>query len=248
MSRSFRWLVVAPVVLFVAATVLMSSCGGSSGCQGSFDEFGDFLPGVCPTPGPGVGFSISTIVIGNGTPIRPSPTPSPTPSGERTRRATPTVTQTLVAQASPTAVTVGNQVAFNASAELVHFFKHMVEDITTRGSTLWTSSDGNILQPPISVAMGGIYTGITSGCACIDASSGGIAADPVSVSVANVMATPPPCPACPTIVPTATKTPRGHAPVDADLRRPPSASARVNGVLQWTFKAISPITSQLEIG
>src|ERR1700735_4560094 len=116
MSRSIRWLVVAPVVLFVAATLLMSSCGGSSGCEGSFDEFGDFLAGVCPTPGPGIGFSIETIVIGNGTPIRPSPTPRPTPTGERTRRATPTATQTVVAQASPTAVTVGNQVAFNASA------------------------------------------------------------------------------------------------------------------------------------
>ena len=245
MSRSFRWLVVAPVVLFVTATLLMSSCGGSSGCQGSFDEFGNFLPGVCPTPGPHVGFSIETIVIGNGTPIPATPTPSPTPTGGKVRSPTPTATQTLVAQASPTAVTVGNQVGFNASAELVHGFKTMVEDITTRGSTLWTSSNNDILQPPGSAAMGGIYTGVTSGCACIDASSGGISADPVSVSVANVAATPPPCPVCPTIVPTATATARGHTPFEGSLQPPPAPSARINGVLQWTFQAVSPITSQL---
>src|ERR1700735_4404946 len=104
MSRSIRWLVVAPVVLFVAATLLMSSCGGSSGCEGSFDEFGDFLAGVCPTPGPGIGFSIETIVIGNGTPIRPSPTPSPTPTGERTRRDTPTAERRIASTTKPAEV------------------------------------------------------------------------------------------------------------------------------------------------
>ena len=115
MSWRLRWLVVAPIVLFVALTLMMSSCGGSSGCEGSFDEFGNFLPGVCPTPGPNIGFQLGMIVIGNGTPIPETPTPSPTPSAHKTMRATPTATNTLVPQASPTAVEVGGQVAFNAS-------------------------------------------------------------------------------------------------------------------------------------
>src|SRR5579862_5605810 len=75
MSWRLRWIVVAPVLLFVAFTVAMSSCGGSSGCNGSFDQFGNFQAGVCPSPNPGPGFALETLVIGAGTPLQATPTP-----------------------------------------------------------------------------------------------------------------------------------------------------------------------------
>jgi outer membrane protein assembly factor BamB len=122
--------------------------------------------------------------------------------------------------------------------------RDFVEDITNRGSTLWTSSDTSILKPPGPPPMGGIYSGLTMGCACIDASSGGVSGEPVLVAVANPMATPPPCPLCPTTLPTPTATPRGSA-ASVESRTPTSAAARIKGVLQWTFQAVSPITSPL---
>jgi len=242
MSWRLRWLVIAPVLLFVVLTLAMSSCGGGGGCEGSFDEFGDFVAGQCPTPGPHIGFSIDKIVIGFGTPIPPTPTPSPTPTGGAHHAPTPTATPTLVPQAMPTAVSVGNTIPFNASAEFVLRKRKMVADITNRGSTLWTSSDTNVLRPPGPPPNGGIYTALNSGCVCIDASSGGISADPISVSVFNPPAMPMPCPICPTIIPTATATPRGHKAPEADSAAP---SANIAGTLQWDFETASAIVSDL---
>src|SRR6202035_4352076 len=112
MSWRLRWLIVAPVALFVMITLLMSSCGGGGGgCLGSFDAFGDFVPGLCPSPGPGTGFNLQTIVIANGTALPPTPTPAATATGKKI----PTPTPTLEPQASPTAGIVGNQVDFHAT-------------------------------------------------------------------------------------------------------------------------------------
>jgi outer membrane protein assembly factor BamB len=285
MSWRLRWLIVTPVVLFVAGSLLMSSCGGGgSSCSGTFDEFGDFLPGVCPSPGPGVGFNLEEMVIGAGTPVAETPTPSPspsrtpipsrtpTPSGptptpspsptpspaptptEHVGKATPTATQTLVPMAGPTLGVVGQPLAFNASGLFVKFLKSFVADITNRKSTLWTSSDSNVILPPAPPPMGGIYQPLRMGCACIDASSGGIAANPVVVAVVpNLAATPLPCPVCPTIAPTPTSTPRGQAPQEPSARddaaggerRAQPGVARIKGVLQWNFEAVSPVASQL---
>jgi len=78
----------------------------------------------------------------------------------------------------------------------------------------------------------------------------GVSANPISVGVVASAAQPSPsCPVCPTIAPTATATPRGHAALEAQSQPPPSATAGVNsritGVLQWTFQGVSPIASQL---
>jgi outer membrane protein assembly factor BamB len=165
---------------------------------------------------------------------------------------TPTTTETLVPSAVPTTVQVGNQVGFNASGE---FFKGnvnvpkrtFVADITNRASTMWTSSNTMVLSPPGPPPMGGIYQGLLMGCACVDASSGGISAPPVSVSVFNPGATPMPCPICATQVPPS-PTPTPHAaPIGAEASPQPAASgtSRVGGVLQWVFQAVSPVDSQL---
>ena len=269
-----RWLVVGPVVLFVAVTLLMSSCGGSSGCSGSFDAFGNFLPGVCPTQGTPTGFNLEMIVIGAGPPVTATPTPAPTatgpfkktptPTGSFTpsptpspaptfKRRTPTPTPSLVPQALPTAAVVGQQVPFNADGLFVRGSKIVINDITNRSSTLWSASKPNgtnVLKLPGPPPMGGIYTALTPGCTCIDASSGGVSGNPVSVGVVPVPApgqTPEPivCPVCPTIAPTATSTPRGGAAVEAEVQQTQSDTARINGVLQWTFQGVSPIVSRL---
>jgi len=253
MSWRLRWLIIAPVALFVMTTVLMSSCGGGGGgCLGSVNEFGDFVPGLCPSPGPGTGFNLQTIVIAAGTPAAATPTPAATPTGKRI----PTPTPTLEPQASPTAGIVGNQVDFHATGlftkhNLPNPLKVIVADITNSSSTVWSSSNPNVLKPPQPPPNGGIYQALSVGCSCADASSGGVSALPVSVAVvANAGDPTPACPACPTPAITATATP--HPAID----RPPSSAASsqpaasnaptsFNGVLQWTFKGASPIKSQL---
>jgi outer membrane protein assembly factor BamB len=141
---------------------------------------------------------------------------------------------------------VGQQVPFNASGQFVKGARTFVNDITNRSSTLWTSSDQSVLVPPGPPPMGGIYNALTPGCACADASSGGVSADPVSVGVvANASQPAPACPVCPTAAPTATATPKGHAAASAQIQPAQSDTARVNGVLQWTFRGVSPIASQL---
>jgi len=165
-------------------------------------------------------------------------------------KTTPTATATLGPQASPTAAVVGQQVPFHATGLFVHGKDMYVADITNRGSTLWTSTEPNVLAPPGPPPMGGIYQALTPGCSCAGASSGGVSANPISVGVVASAAQPSPsCPVCPTIAPTATATPRGHAALEAQSQPPPSATAGVNsritGVLQWTFQGVSPIASQL---
>src|SRR5271166_2915044 len=120
MSWRLRWLIIAPVVLFVAGTLLMSSCGGgSSGCFGTYDAFGNFISGVCPSPGPQAGFNLEMIVIGAGPPVTATPSPAVTPTGHP--KLTPTATPTLEPQAGPTAAVVGQPqgVPFHASGLFV---------------------------------------------------------------------------------------------------------------------------------
>ena len=298
MSWPLRWIIIAPVVLFVALTMLMSSCGGSSSCNGSFDAFGNFIAGACPTPGPQSGFQLQTIVIGEGAPVGPTPTPGPTPtfnkrtptptrtppgatptgpfqptpSATRTfKNRTPTPTPTLEPQAEATTGVIGEQIPFNAEGLFVHGKRQAILDITNSSSTLWTTMDQvgtNVLRPPQPPPAGGIYAAVNVGCACITASSGGVSGQPVSVSVLPApQATPvPPCPvacvvatvtptattvtptptATPVIpTPTATATSLGAAQIGALAARTHLNAARSNGILLWTFHAISLIASQL---
>ena len=117
-----------------------------------------------------------------------------------------------------------------------------VADITNSGSTLWTSSNSNVLAPPQPPPMGGIYNALSAGCACAGVSSGGTSAPPVSVTV---LVPPSPCPVCPTAFATPTMTPKGHGAIEGRTEPAQSETSRINGVLQWTFQAASPIVSQL---
>ena len=248
MSWRLRWLVVAPVVLFVATTMLMSSCGGGGGgCEGSFDEFGDFIAGLCPSPGAEPGFSLEMIVIGAGTvvPSTPTPTPSRTATGAKTPVITATPVATLVASAEPTAIMVGQQANFIANGLFVKGKKSIVFDITNRSSTLWSSSNPNVLLPPQPSPLGGIYNGIATGCACAGVSSGGVSADAISVNVFPIAGTPSPCPICPTIAATPTSTPKGAQTAAALIEPTPTGTARINGILQWSVTGISPVASRL---
>jgi outer membrane protein assembly factor BamB len=236
-------------VLFVALTLIMSSCGGGGGgCAGSFDEFGNFLAGVCPTPGPQAGYNLELIVIGAGTVVPSTPTPSPLPTivGQPTPVATASPVATLVASAAPTAGAVGQLIPFIANGLYVKNSRSLVTDITNSSSTLWSSSNPNVLAPPQPPPLGGIYQALAPGCACADASAGGVSAIPVSVGVvANAAQPPPVCPICPTQGPTSTPTPKPDRPAAAQVAQPQPDHARVNGVLQWTFQGISPVSSRL---
>src|SRR5690242_2181646 len=166
-SWRLRWLVVGPVVLFVFGALMVSCGGGGGGCGGTFDAFGNFVPGFCATPGAGPGFNLESITICEGTAQAPTPTPT-------TQPVSPTPTATPCPQATTTSVPVGPQISYHADGFFVRK-KHMATlDITHSHSTLWTSSNSSALQPPTSSSNGGIYQPVSPGCACINASSGGI--------------------------------------------------------------------------
>jgi len=161
--------------------------------------------------------------------------------------ATPTPVQTLVPLASPTAGVVGQQIPFQASGLFVRRTRMFVADITNRTQTLWTSTDTNVLAPPQPPPLGGIYSALTPGCACINASAGGVTGNPVSVGVVPFAGMPSPCPICPTLAPTGTptQTPKAQVTAAVQLEEAPSSSARIDGVLQWNFEGVSPVASKL---
>jgi outer membrane protein assembly factor BamB len=151
-----------------------------------------------------------------------------------------------VASAAPTAGAVGQQIPFIANGLYIRGARSLVADITNRSSTLWSSSDPGVLAPPQAPPNGGIYQALAPGCACANASSGGVSANPVSVGVvANAAQPPPACPICPTQAPTSTPTPKAARPAAAQIEQPQAERPRVSGVLQWTFQGISPVSSRL---
>jgi outer membrane protein assembly factor BamB len=240
MFRWKLWLVIAPVAIFVLATT-MASCSGGNSCFGQFNSQGQFIAGLCPTASPSPGFSLTDINICAGP---PAPTQAPTSTSG------PTVTPTACPQASPTAISgSGVTVSFNAQGVLEKGKnKTTFADITNAPSTVWTSNNNPpggplVLQPPTS-GNGGVYTGLTAGCACINASSGGITGEPVSVAVATAA-----CVACPfpTLSPTATATATpAHSPTALLLGDSGSNSA--GGTVLWTFDCQAPVAGPIVSG
>src|SRR6266851_3976634 len=175
MSRTLRWLVISPVLLFVAAAMMLS-CGGSSST-------------VTSTPVP-PGFVLDSINVADGPPASITPSPTSTPKGPTpTMTPRPAATSTTV----PGSVPTGGAVNFNAQGT---FIKNKnitrIIDITIDPGTMWASSNVNALVPP-TLGNGGIYTTGTVGCACINASSSGTISQTVGVGVYVDVAT---CPAC----------------------------------------------------
>jgi len=245
LSRWLRWLVVAPVLLFVFGAILLS-CSGSGSSTATL-----------PTPSPG--FALESIVISAGAPPSPSPTPSitPTPKGTATPTVTPTLTPrpsaspTNIVSTGPDAVPTGGTIAFNAIGTFTkrNPFKTEFVDITFGAATLWTSTDNTVLLAPPSGDLGGLYTTGFAGCVCILASSSGVSSQPVAIGVYDNLSTCGPggtAFVCPTPVPTATPTPGGAlAPAASSTSAPPARSA---GVLMWIFDPGSELRGRIAAG
>jgi len=191
MTRWIRWIILAPVVMLVAGTII-SSCGGSSGCFGVVDSTGTFIPGLCPGPTPTQGYALEAINI---CALFPTPSPTGVPTSTPTprhplRTPTPTKTPTATACSTPAPgtvfdTTINGTVSFEAQGVLV---KHhtggptniQFQDITNSANTFWGSNPPGIVVNPI-VGFGGIYQGQAEGCTCISASSSSISRDRKSV-------------------------------------------------------------------
>src|SRR5262249_49546555 len=230
MFRWKLWLVVLPTAMFVLG-VTMASCGGGGGCFGSFNSKGIFVAGLCPTASPSPGFALTGINI---CPGPPPATPTPTASGVPT--PTPTACSPM---ATSTAVSgSGVSINFNAQGILVKGKQTSFADITNAISTLWTSSNTprggpHVLQPP-TTDHGGQYTGLTDGCACINASSSGIPSQPITVGVGVSSGS---CLPCATLTPT-------PAPAVAQIS---SAEGKSNSgaTVLWTFDGNTPVAGPI---
>ncbi|MGB0061572.1 PQQ-binding-like beta-propeller repeat protein [Candidatus Binatus sp.] len=255
-SRWLRWLVVAPVVLFVLGAILLSCGGGSSnnGYGSSYSGGGGGGGGRPP------GFSLISIVIADGAPPSPTftptstasdaPTPTKTPKAPTpTLTARPTALPTTILSIGPDAVPTGGTVAFNAIGTFVKPKQNKTKliDITAGSFTLWTSSDNSVFQAPLSGPNGGIYTTGFAGCACILASSGGVSSQFVPIGVYTPVDICPACGPTPTAsaTPTATASPPGAVPASLST---PAASGRSTGVLMWAFDAGSELRGRIAAG
>jgi len=248
-SRWIRWLVVAPVLLFVLGAMALSCTSSSSGGG----------PVITPAPG----FSLEGIVIAAGAPPTPTFTPTitaaPSSTPTHTKNPTPSATPTLTARATalpttilssgPDAVPTGGTVAFNAIGTFVKKRQNKTKlvDITFGPFTLWTSTDNTVFQAPLSGAMGGVYTTGFAGCVCILASSGGISSQSVPIGVYTPVET---CPLCgpPPPTATATSTPAVRGALEQAASSTPAPSVRSAGVLMWSFDPGSELRGRIATG
>ncbi|MGO9604302.1 MAG: PQQ-binding-like beta-propeller repeat protein [Candidatus Binataceae bacterium] len=140
----------------------------------------------------------------------------------------------------------GAQIDFNAQGVLTKGKQTSYQDITNSPSTLWTSSNPSVLQPP-QTGNGGAYTGLLAGCACINASSGGINSQPLGIGVAMPVSG---CPACPTLTPTA--TPTATATPKGSVAEPETSTSSENGsstgTILWAFDASGPAAGPIVAG
>ena len=241
LSRWLRWLVIAPVLLFVFGALMLSCTGSSS-------------TGTISTPVPG--FSLNALVIAEGPPPTPTFTPSATPTNtpknpkpttKPTVSTTPTLTPrpaasaTYVPTTAPTAAPT--PVQFNVIGTLKNGTRLKYKDLTTSGLTLWTSSDSSVLMAPLAGDNGGNYTTGNPGCVCILASNSGLSSQYVIVGVGVPFDS---CPECPTPAPTATPTPvPGEKPAAAST---PESSVRSAGVLMWTYDPGAELSGRIATG
>jgi hypothetical protein len=256
MSRWIRWIILAPVVMLVAGTII-SSCGGGNGCFGVIDTTGTFIPGLCPGPTPTQGYALEAINICQLF-ATPSPTgvPTSTPTPKHPLRTpTPTRTPTATACSTPAPgtvfdTTVNGTVQFQAQGVLVKNRQKgrktltIFEDITNSANTFWGSNPPGIVVNPV-VGFGGVYQGQAQGCTCISASSSTIS----SLQYAIQVGSPGPCPPCPTptATPTATATPKG-AVASLSYVMPAASTTVASAAAQWTVKNDAPVAGAIVPG
>ncbi len=178
------WLFLVPLLAFIVTGMLLS-CGGNSGCGGTYNELGQYEPntgqcvdgpGITPAPPNGAVVSISicpgappppTMLPTQTTSPSPSPTTAPTPCGNFFTAAT---------------VPQGCFFQFHAVATLSN---SDTVDITNAGSSNWTSSDPSELSPTTLQGTQGIYAalGAPGGPYDVVVSAPGVASSPIPVSI-----------------------------------------------------------------
>jgi hypothetical protein len=223
------------LILMIAAVEFVLSCGGGNGTNcGTYNQFGQFVPGPCSTPVPPIGYHLTAINICLGSP--PVPTPTPSPSASPSKKPTPTLTPTPCP--TSTTVTLPNTVQFNAIGTFQKAKKTKFNDVTN--SSNWFSDNADV-----SYSGNGQFASVNAGCSCVYASSGGVLSLPMSISVASSAGPQPECSPCPTIA--ASATPTSTASVAAtDLR---SSNAMVPaGVLEWRVDAGGAVAGRIAIG
>ncbi|MGC1677436.1 MAG: PQQ-binding-like beta-propeller repeat protein [Candidatus Binataceae bacterium] len=246
MSHWIRWIILAPVVMLVAATII-SSCSNSSGCFGVVDSTGVFIPGLCPGPTPTQGFALEAINICQLFPT-PSPTGVPTTTPTPKHSATPTKTPTATACSTPApgtvfTTTVNGTVQFQAQGVLMKKNQVQYQDITNSANTFWGSNPSGIVVNPV-LGFGGVYQGQADGCTCISASSSAISSLQYAIQVGTG-----PCPPCPTPTdtPTATATPKG-AVASLSYLMPAASTTVASATAEWTVKNDSPVAGPIVPG
>ena len=176
---------VVPVLSFVAAALILS-CGGGGGGGSS--------------GGVGSAFTIAALAICAGSPPSPTPTPSPT----KTHTPSPSPTPACSPIFSATVPTSGPTptVQFNAQGTFTKPNSKKVIFFDATNAALWFSGGDPKLFTGKATYSGtppGQWTGVTKGCTCIAAQSGGIESQTVTLGVATPAAS---CPTCPAALPT----------------------------------------------
>jgi hypothetical protein len=176
-----RCLVVVPVLSFVAAALILSCGGGGGGSGGGF----------------GAAFIIEALAICSGSPPAPTPTPSPTkthtPSPTPTPQCSP-VQATTVPTSGPTPT-----VQFNAQGTFTKNGSKKIIFFDATSAALWFTGNPNGSFTGAATYDGnGQWSGVTQGCTCIAALSGGVESQTVTLGVATPAASCPVCPQLPT--------------------------------------------------
>lgn len=173
---------VVPVLSFVAAALILSCGGGGGGSSGGVAQ----------------AFTIEALAICAGSPPAPTPTPSPTKTA--TPKATPTpqctpVQATTVPTSGPTPT-----VQFNAQGTFAKPSSKKMIFFDATNAAIWFSGNPNGSFTGKATYNGnGQWTGVTMGCTCIAAQSGGIESQTVTLGVATPAAS---CSTCPGALPT----------------------------------------------
>jgi len=170
-----RWILLGAAMLLMMVA-LSWSCGGGGGGPSSCSTFAGVAVG-CGTPAPAG-------PILQGISICPGPPPSPTPVPVTTASTSPTPMEPTCPTPIVTAVPK-QTLQFHAVGI---FSNNSTQDITNSPSTLWTTNNSSVVTPNTSPP--GSFFAVASGCAGVNATSGGISGS----AIVDVEPVPASCP------------------------------------------------------
>jgi hypothetical protein len=161
-----RSLVLAPVLCFLSAALLLSCGGGKSSKTQSL----------------GFPFSLMSLAICPGPP--PTLTPTPVPTHTKSPKKTPTPMCTPIPATgfvTPTSVPI-NGFQFNLQGQTARGTsskgKHLFHDFTNDQQAVWSFPSG------LENAGNGLFIGLQQGCFCLNATIGSVSALTVGLEVA----------------------------------------------------------------